>query len=284
MKTEIDCVVCLFRQALNTARLATDDKDLHFQVLARLGEQVAALSFDDTPAGSSKPAYELVAEITGVRDPYKQQKRDTNQAASRLLPKLQAIVDASPDALDAALHASVAGNIIDLGIGHSFDIAADTLKIMDQKFACSAIEDFRTELRPGSRLLYLGDNSGEIVFDTILVTHLLSKGVAVTFVVKSGPIINDATMEDAVESGMTGLVKVITTGSDDIGINWDNVSTEFHEAFDEADMIVSKGHGNFETCNDRPGNIYFLLKAKCAMVANELGVEFGDIVFKHSRP
>ena len=104
----------------------------------------------------------------------------------------------------------------------------------------------------------------------------------VTFVVKSGPIINDATMEDATVCGMTGLARVIETGAADIGVNWENVSPEFREAVDRADAIVGKGHGNFETCNDRPENFYFLLKAKCTMVADELGVSLGDIVFKHS--
>ena len=88
-------------------------------------------------------------------------------------------------------------------------------------------------------------------------------------------------MQDAKEAGLTKLVKVITTGSNDIGVYWPSVSREFRNAVAAADIIVSKGHGNFETCHDRPGNWYFLLKAKCEMVAGELGVKLGDIVFKH---
>jgi hypothetical protein len=128
-------------------------------------------------------------------------------------------------------------------------------------------------------MLYLGDNAGEIVFDKLLVEQILSTGVEVVFAVKSAPIINDAVMQDAVETGMTKLVKVITTGSNDIGVNWSNTSRELKNVFRNADVILGKGHGNFETCHDRPENLYFLLKVKCDMVADEIGVKLGDIVF-----
>jgi uncharacterized protein with ATP-grasp and redox domains len=105
----------------------------------------------------------------------------------------------------------------------------------------------------------------------------------VTFAVKSGPIINDATMEDARQVRLTDLVPVIETGAGDIGVEWANVSDEFRRAFETADVILSKGHGNFETTEDRPENLYFLLKAKCEIVARALGVTLGDIVFARGR-
>ena len=198
-----------------------------------------------------------------------------------MVPELRTLIEQSRDPLDAALHVAVAGNVIDLGIGHKFDIEKDVRRIMKQDFAIDAVGDFRKELKGGRNLLYLGDNAGEIVFDRLLVERILPTGTEVTFVVKSAPIINDAVMQDAKEAGLTKLVKVITTGSNDIGVYWPSVSREFKNAVAAADIIVSKGHGNFETCHDRPGNWYFLLKAKCEMVAEELGVKLGDIVFKH---
>jgi uncharacterized protein with ATP-grasp and redox domains len=139
------------------------------------------------------------------------------------------------------------------------------------------------ELMPGRRLLMLGDNSGEIVFDRLLIEELLRANIDVTYCVKSRPIINDATMEDARTAGIDTLVPVIETGSGDIGINFEHVSNEFRQAFESADLILAKGHGNFETCHDLPDNIYFLLKTKCNVVAQELGVEKGAIVFKNNR-
>lgn len=282
MKARPDCIVCMFRQALNTARLVSDDPGVHLAILQGVAARVSGLSLDRTPANLSQPCYEVVSAVTGVADPYEEQKRESNRMVLELLPEIRAAVAGSADPLDAAIHAAAAGNIIDLGIGHEFDIRKDALAMLKQGFAVNAVEEFRAELRPGRKLLYLGDNAGEIVFDTLLVEMLTGYGVDLTYTVKSGPIINDATMQDARDVGMTGLARVIETGSADIGVGWRNVSDEFRTAFETADIILAKGHGNFETCNDRSENIYFLLKAKCTMVAQELCVTLGDIVFKHS--
>ena len=280
MKAEVDCIPCMFKQALNTARVVTDDTEVHREIMAKVAECVANLDIDQTPAAMSQPAYKIVSDVTGVSDPYESAKAESNETAMQLSEEFEEWVELTDDSLDAALHIAAAGNVIDLGAGHKFDIEKDVRELMEQPFAISSIERFRSELVPGKKVLYLGDNAGEIVFDCLLVKQLLQHGVDVTFTVKSGPIINDATMIDAETVGMTDLVKVIETGGADIGVDWSNVSDEFRDAFENADIIISKGHGNFETCNERPENIYFLLKAKCELVAQMLGVQLGDIVFK----
>ncbi len=282
MKARPDCLACVHKQAENTARCATRDPELQRQVLRKVAEYAKTASLDQTPAALSYPLYGIVAEVTGVKDPYGKQKEETNRTALALAPDLKRLIEGSRDPLDTAVHVAAAGNIIDLGIGHAFDIDQDVLAIVKQKFRINALEDFRKELGSGLKLLYLGDNAGEIVFDSLLVEHIVKAGARVTFAVKSGPIINDATMEDAAVAGLTELVEVIETGSNDIGINWKNVSGRFMKAVRNADVILGKGHGNFETCHDRPGNFYFLLKVKCRMVADELGVKVGDIVFSRS--
>ena len=282
MKAKPDCMLCLFKQALNTARLiAPDDEEAHRRALAAIGARLPALSLDQTPAALSMTVYDAIHELTGVNDPYRAFKRETNRLALAVLPRLRPLVERSPDPLDAALHLAAAGNIVDAGIGHAFDIEKDIQALMHTPFALSAVDRFRDELRPGRRMLYLGDNSGEIVFDTVLVDLIAKAGVEVTYAVKSAPIINDATMEDAEEAGMPALCRVIETGSRDIGINFARSSPEFLRAFAEADVILGKGHGNFETCEDRPENVYFLLRAKCAMVADAIGVTLNDLVFIH---
>lgn len=275
--------MCVFRQALNTVRLVSDDEEVHHRVLAAVAARMAEETLDQTPASLSKPAYELVSAITGVADPYKRQKEASNADALALLPKLRERVESAADPLSAAVKAAAAGNIIDLGIGHAFDLEHDLDAVMGQPLAIDDTDQFRQELGSGKRLLYLGDNAGEIVFDLLLVEQILGAEARVTFAVKSGPVINDATLHDAVQVGMTDLVPVVETGSNDIGVNWENVSTEFQSLYDSADIVVSKGHGNFETTFDRPANSYFLLKAKCQMVADEAGVRIGDVVFFRRR-
>ena len=282
MKSDLECLVCLLKQALNTAKIATEDKTLHRKVLDRVAEQIQRSNLELSPALVSKPVYDIVSEVTGVKDPYKDLKHQTNLEALSLLPELEKIVARANVPLDAALHLAVAGNIIDVGIGHAFDLKNDVQAIMRTKFTIDHTDAFKRELQSGRKLLFLGDNSGEIVFDRVLIQELLKRGIEVTFSVKSGPIINDATREDAEQAGLTELVPVIETGSNDIGIDFTRVSSEFEAAFYKADIIIAKGQGNFETCSDAPGNIYFLLKAKCDVVARELRVITGDIVFAHS--
>lgn len=284
MKSKPDCILCVFRQALNTVRFVTPDPRIHEEVLRKVAAITARQSLEQKPTAISQHVYRIVSEVTGVKDPYKRQKKESNLLALSLLPGLRKLMARSADPLDVALHAAVAGNIIDLGIGHTFDLAKDIRKILREPFAATAIAAFRKEIKPGRRLLYLGDNAGEIVLDTLLVGLLREHGMDITYTVKSGPAINDAMREDARMAGMDRLARVIETGSDDIGVNWKRVSREFRKAFAAADVIISKGHGNFETCDDLPENLYFLLKAKCEIVAAALGVKLGDFVFtRHLR-
>ncbi len=279
MRSEPECFLCVFSQALNTARLASRDEGVHLEVLRAVAARMAAADLDQTPASLSQPVYRLVSQISGVADPYRRKKASSNAEALALLDGIRDAVSRSSDPLRTAVKAAAAGNIIDLGIGHAFDLERDIHRIMSHPLALDATDALRRELREGARVLYLGDNAGEIVFDMLLIERLLDAGAEVTFTVKSGPVINDATLVDAREVGMTDLVEVIETGSDDIGVNWRAASDEFLERYDAADIIISKGHGNFETTDDRGANSYFLLKAKCRIVARQLGVQLGDVVF-----
>jgi uncharacterized protein with ATP-grasp and redox domains len=259
--------------------VVSPDPEIQRRILARVAAYAAEATLDQTPAQMSSPVYRIVSEISGAPDPYARHKRETNRIALALAPEIRKLIASAPDPLAAALRAAVAGNVIDLGIGQAFDINRDIAELMRRPFAVDALERFRQELVPGRRLLILGDNAGEIVFDTLLVEELLKTGVQVTCTVKSGPIINDALMADAVAVGLTRLVPVIETGSDAIGVDWGRASAEFMAAVAGADVVLGKGHGNFETCHDRPGNFYFLLKAKCPIVAEAIGCRVGDHVF-----
>ena len=283
MLAQPGCLVCAYRQALNTARIATSNPQRQLRVIEQLTDVLDGISLNQTPAALSQNVYRIVTKITRNRDPYAKIRRETNRTALRLLPELATRVRRAPDPLHHACLLAVAGNIIDLGIGHRFHLERDVKAILRRRFAIDASAEFKADLKPGRSVLYLGDNSGEIVFDRILIEHLLAAGLRVNVSVKSGPIINDAVMADARMAGLTRIVPVITTGSDDIGVHWDHVSTEFRQAFESADLIISKGHANFETCTGQPGNIYFLLKTKCPIVAAELGVKLGDLVFAHQR-
>jgi len=133
-------------------------------------------------------------------------------------------------------------------------------------------------LKSAKRVLYLGDNAGEIVFDKVFIKEIKKSGAEVIFAVRSKPVLNDVTMIDAIDVGLDKVAEVIETGSPMIGIVLETCSDEFLKFFNTADIIISKGQGNFETLDETDANIYFILKAKCSVVAQRLNVKFGDVM------
>ena len=154
MKSDLECLVCLLKQALNTVRIATTDESLRRRVLDLAAETVPRADLESPPAVISNRIYEIVAEVTGVKDPFLDLKRTSNRMALEMAPRIREIVASSDDPLNAALHASVAGNIIDYGIGHAFNLAKDMTSIMTRDFAVDDRSSFRKELVPGTRLLF----------------------------------------------------------------------------------------------------------------------------------
>ncbi len=280
MKSETACINCVFKQAFNTAKCATDNLEERLEIIRRLTEIAGEFDLNDAPTILSKNAYRICEEVTGKKDPYAAEKRLTNDIALKELPFIEECIANSTDPLSVALHAAAAGNVIDCGIAQQYDLDDDIKKFLDMPFKRSHLDQLKEDLQSAKKVLVLGDNAGEIVFDMLLVKELKKIVDEVVFCVKSGPIINDATMEDAEYVGMVDCVdRVIETGSDDIGVNWNNCSKEFKEEFFSSDIVISKGQGNFESCCDGDYNIYFLLKAKCDIIAENTDVDLGDLMF-----
>ena len=281
MKTKTDCIPCVFNQALTTVRHVTNDEEIIERVMKKIAEIYSKRSLETTPAFYSQVSYEIISEETGIEDPFFEEKRKFNELVLKMVPDCNIELEKSADPLLTGAHLAVAGNIIDLGIGGGLDIHGTLSSALEQPFAINHIEKLRSDLAEYSSLLYIGDNAGEIVFDRLFIEVLkkLYPHLNITFSVKSKPIINDATMNDAIDVGMTKICEVIDTGGNYIGAPLDKVGKNFLEKFNSSDIIIAKGHGNFETLNEETGNnIYFILKAKCQMVANELGVSVGDSV------
>ncbi len=280
MKAELECIPCIIKQAYNTANRATNDPAIVRKILNLTADYVKELKLNQTPADSSNFAYKITSKVTGIADPYREEKKKFNDLCLLMVPELNNMIKTSEDPLYSAIKVAIFGNLIDLGIGLKFDIERDMKNMFKDPFAVDDYQEFKAMLDSGrKKILYLGDNAGEVVFDRLLVERVKDEH-DVTFVVKRGPVINDATIEDARYVGMTDIVKVIDTGSDGIGVQWSSVSEEFVNSYKSADIIISKGQGNFETMSDKPVNSFFLLWAKCDCVARELGVKFRDIVFK----
>jgi uncharacterized protein with ATP-grasp and redox domains len=285
LRTYLDCFPCFLRQALAAARVATDDPELQRRVLDAVAALMPQLPLDASPPEIAQKTYRLVHEITGNNDPFKELKRIANQHALELYPRFKEAVAAADDPLLSACKLAIAGNAIDLGppSGHTHvdGIPGSALcppLVIDDYAA------FRRSIHSSDRVLYLGDNAGEIVFDRILVEELRKVGdFEVTFVVRKSPIINDATLDDALYAGIDSVARIMSNGSDAPATILSQCSPEMLRLYASADTIIAKGQGNYESLSDEHGNIFFLLKAKCQLVAGHLGVNEGDAILLHNR-
>lgn len=280
MKVSVDCIPCVFKQALSASRRCTNHIDILRRVQYELMKHVPGYSFDLTPAEMSYYAVRVANEVLGCEDPFADEKRRSNATMLELYPTLEDIVKSSSDRLHTALKIAAAGNVIDMGILHRFDVRKSIDDLLNGSFRIDHYESLCRDLDSAERILYLADNAGEIVADKLFLETLDRKDVIVA--VKESPILNDATMEDARAVGLDEVAVVVSNGSGMIGTILDDCSAEFRNAFSLADVIISKGQGNYESLDERQENIYFILKAKCPVVAQALGVEEGEAVLKRN--
>jgi hypothetical protein len=263
------------------------DEDTQHDILFKLMNFVREFDREATPAENSTHIVLKTYELMGVDDPYKEAKRQSNDLALELYPRLKQMVTQHGDRLYCALKISVAGNVIDLGIRRSFDIDEELRYSMDIGFSIDHYDRFRHKLAEVEEVLFLGDNAGEIVFDKVLIEELVWFGKKVTYVVKEGPVLNDSTMEDALYVGMDRVARIITTGSRFLGVSFKHISREFADALYKAPLIISKGQANFESLEQEDiarDRIFFLLKIKCDEVAKTARAVLGDVVFFTKTP
>jgi len=279
MKTYLDCIPCFFRQGLEAARMVTQDEVKQKKVLVKIAEVIPKFPLNSTPPEMGRIIHRIVRQLTESTDPYKEIKKHHNKTALKLYPELKERIAKAKDPLLLAIKVATAGNIIDLGANSNINIEDEIEKIFHQDFAIFDYARFKKILKEVDQILYIGDNAGEIVFDRLLIENFKKK---VTYVVRDKPIINDITMDDAIFCRMNEVAKVISSGCDAPGIILKDCSDEFLDHYKKAGLIISKGQGNYETLSDVQKPIFFLLKAKCPVIARELKCKVGDIVLKRS--
>ena len=283
MKTYLDCISCFVRQGLDAARLVSGDEQIHEQVVRQVVRLAADLDMTQTPPAMSQQIHRLIRELTGNEDPYRDLKKQHNRFALELYDLLEPTVHSTDDPLETAVRLAVAGNIIDLGVKTSIsdsDIHKTINDSLTASFDETMVEQLRSEAECAQHILYLADNAGEIVFDRLLIEQLPTEKV--TVVVKGSPVINDATMADAEFVGLTKIVEVIDNGSDAPGTILETCSQSFRDRFEAADLVIAKGQGNYETLSDSDKNIFFILKAKCPVIAEHIGCEIGDMILRRT--
>ncbi len=277
MKVQLDCFPCFLKQALIALRLGTDDEVFQVTVLKEIMDYIKTVDTSMPPAYTTTFIHRKIRQMLGG-DPFKNIKTKYNKIALGLYGKLKNIVSESKEPLITASKLAIAGNVIDFGIFTSVDIESTINRALNNNLNVDDSKEFLNSVSKADEILYLLDNAGEIVFDRILIESLIENKKKVKAVVKGSPVINDATVLDAEESGLTEICEVIDNGSDAVGTILQWTSKYFQEEFKRAQMIISKGQGNFETLLNSRKNIYFLFQSKCHVVSKELGLSNGAML------
>jgi len=277
MKTYLDCFPCFLFQALRAARTATDDKKKIKKVLDEVGMMLQNIPLESIPPASGRVIYHKVSEITGNPDPYREIKDKSTKEALSLYPSLKSRVEESSDRLLMAIRVAVAGNVIDFGANWNFNLEDEIDEILDKDFAVFDYGAFKDRLDEAHEILYIGDNAGESVFDRILLEEI---NKPVIYIVRDAPVINDATYEDAVQAGVDKVAAILSSGTDAPGTILETCSSKFKKVYNNSEFIISKGQGNYEALSNERRPIFFLLKTKCHVIADDIGVSEGDIVLK----
>lgn len=279
MKTYFDCIPCFIRQVLDSIRMTTKDGQIHEKVLREALSLASKMDLQQSPPAMAQKIHRFIRQTTGVEDPYLNVKNRFNKLALMMYPELKERIETSADPLETAVRLAIAGNIIDFGVNSTLQenaVEQTIAESLEDELDSDALQRFRDATAAAKDILYLGDNAGEIVFDRLLIEQLPYERV--TFVVRGSPILNDATMEDAQISGLTDIVDVIDNGSDAPGTILESCSEAFRQIFEESDLLIAKGQGNFETLNDVRKNKFFMLRPKCSVLAEHLGCKIGSLV------
>jgi len=280
MRTSLDCIPCFIRQALEVARFVTEDTTLHERIVKDTLLAISNLDLTQSPPVMGQKIHRHLRDLTGQDDPYRDAKDRFNSLALRMLPQLREKVQVAEHPLRMAIRLAIAGNIIDLGVdgGIGEDDARRALENAAAQPLVGDLDQLEQAVSDAGRVLYLADNAGEIAFDRLLIERL-SPG-SVTVAVRGRPVINDATLVDARAVGLHDVARVIDNGSDAPGTVLGDCSPAFRSSFEQAELIIAKGQGNYETLSDQKGKVFFLLKVKCPVIASHIGVEVGSNVIK----
>jgi len=283
MKVYLDCFPCFLRQTLDAIRFVTADQKVHEEVVRQVLELMCRTDAHRTPPAIGQEIHRVIRRVTGNPDPYRQRKDDSNALAMKLYPQLKDRIRDSCNPLETAVRLAIAGNIIDFGLYSSLK-TTNVTEAIDRALADGwdgrCLEQFAQAVNDAREILYIGDNAGEIVFDRLLIEELPHEKL--TFAVRGSPDLNDVTRQDAQTVGLTRLVEVIENGSDAPGTILETCSADFRHRFERSDLVIAKGQGNYECLNEVGKDMFFILMAKCPVIAADLGCDMGQMILRRS--
>jgi len=279
------CVECILNQSKRVAEAIHADDKLTQKITSTALEMSKDFSFKQNPPEVATPLYEKMAEIAGKKDLYDEVKKLSTLKALSFVPHLENEIKNSSNPLFTATKVAVAGNVIDLAAEVEFDLHEELDKIFHTDFSVNDFELLEEKLSKASTLLYVADNAGEHIFDKIYIQTISSlfPQLKITYMTRGNAIINDVTFEEAQEAGFEEICHLVSSGVNTPGFVYNRANKNSQELFDKADVIITKGMGNYECLSDYGRkNLFFLLKVKCNVVARSLDRTLGDIICKEA--
>ena len=283
MKIAPECIECIINQAARVGKTLNVDEKITSKLVTTASKMSQDFSFEKTPPEVATPVYEAMSKLLGTSDIYKEVKDLSSKKAQRFLPFLQKKIESENDPFLTAVKIAIAGNVIDLASEVMFDLEVELEKIFHNDFAIDDTELLKLKLQDAKTVVVLGDNVGEHVFDKLFIETLqkLFPQIKFYYFVRSKPIINDVTLQEAREIGFDSVCEVVDSGVRTPGFVYEMANPRARELFDASDLVISKGMGNYECLSpSHKSPIAFLLKVKCSVVASSLGKEVGDIICK----
>ncbi len=278
-----DCVECIIGQIDKALVLLNVDENKSNTIKKAILEKSKSFCFNKTPPYVAKDVYEYLAMQINSNDPLEELKQQSIQNAIEFLPFVHKKIENSQDKLFTAIKASVAGNVIDFGAKEQFSLEDEINKVFETNFAVDDYKTLKENIEEKKSILILADNAGENVFDKILIKTIkqLYPDKDLTYATRGKPIINDITTKEALQIGIDKYAKVISSGVDTPGCELSRASKEFLEIFNNSELIISKGMGNYECLESKNNNkIFFIFKVKCNVVADSINKNIGDIILK----
>lgn len=277
-----ECLICqvkALQKRMDKYEVANKKRN---RLVSSIIKDIAAIDLENSYSPEiTRNIIEQLKQNSKVADPYQKEKDESNHEMLERYHEFQRMVEVSKNPFDTALRLAIAGNIIDFGPGHDFDIWETIEHVMTSDFAIDDSLQLQEAIKNAKSILYLGDNCGEVVLDKLFLETIQHPNV--TFAVRNSAVLNDVTIKEANEVGIPQVATLISNGDDAPSTLLHRVSPEFKAIYNSADLIISKGMGNFEGLMDENDpRLFYLLMIKCHVIGKKVGAQKGEFVVKRS--
>ena len=277
MKISRECYLCIYTQTLNLTKRLKLDENKASEILRGVAKILSKYDLNVTPPEIAAEVYDFISKTARISDPFFEAKKEAISEALKFKEILEIKLKNSQNQLLDACKIAVAGNVIDLGVNQTYDLDKEIESIFDIEFKRSDFNEFQSKLKNAKSIVYLGDNAGENVFDEIFIKQLKKNADKIYYFTRGKPIINDITVNDLKGLEIFDLAEVINSGVTTPGFHLKYADKRAKKLFFDADLVISKGMGNFECLfGECKREVFYLFKVKCEVVARACGASVGD--------